>query len=329
MKVQNKPFINTKGGRCMIESIISIDLFIDEKLELKKNRLSPLQPNGDEKRMCIVTGIHGDELEGQYVCYRLIKTLKANPELLTGIVDIYPALNPLGIDSISRGIPMFDMDMNRIFPGSENGAVAESIAACVLSDIQGSSMCIDVHSSNIFLREVPQVRMSETASTELLPFGQLLNVDFIWINPKEQVHHATLAHSLNNLGVPTMVVEMGVGMRITKEYGDLLVEGILAIMKHLGIWKGSPNLTKSPKVIHDRDIKLISSVYSGIFMPCSNHDTYVTEGALLGEVLDIINGEVLETINAPCDGLILSLREYPVVYTGSLLVRILGGESLE
>jgi len=310
----------------MIESIISLDLFIDEKLEIKKNRLLPVQPTGDEKRMSIVTGIHGDELEGQYVCYQLIKILKANPELLTGIVDLYPALNPLGIDSISRGIPMFDMDMNRIFPGSEHGAVAESIAACVLNDMSGSNMCIDVHSSNIFLREVPQVRMSESAAKDLLSFSQLLNVDFIWINPKEQVHHATLAHSLNSLGVPTMVVEMGVGMRITKEYGDLLVQGILALMKNLGIWQGEVTLTKDPKIIHDRDIQLISSNYSGIFMPSSNHDTYVKEGTLIGEVLDIINGEVLETICAPCDGLILSLREYPVVYTGSLLVRILGGE---
>ena len=31
---------------------------------------------------------------------------------LKGIVEIYPALNPLGVDSISRGIPMFDLDMN-------------------------------------------------------------------------------------------------------------------------------------------------------------------------------------------------------------------------
>lgn len=310
----------------MIESIISLDLFIDEKLEIKKNRLLPLQPRGDEKRMCIVTGIHGDELEGQYVCYQLVKILKENPDRLTGIVDLYPALNPLGIDSISRGIPMFDMDMNRIFPGSENGAVAESIAACVLNDIQGSSVCVDVHSSNIFLREVPQVRMSESASEHLLPYSQLLNVDFIWINPKEQVHHATLSHSLNQLGVPTMVVEMGVGMRITKEYGDLLVQGILALMKEIGIWQGNVALTKEPKIIHDRDIQLISSTYSGIFMPNSSHDTYVKKGTVLGEVLDVINGEVRETIYAPCDGLILSLREYPVVYTGSLLVRILGGE---
>ena len=85
----------------------------------------PEKLTGNEKRICIVTGTHGDELEGQYVCYELNRIIKNNMNKLKGIVDIYPALNPLGIDSIQRGIPMFDLDMNRIFPGNENGAMAD------------------------------------------------------------------------------------------------------------------------------------------------------------------------------------------------------------
>ena len=43
------------------------------------------------------------------------------------------------------------------------------------------------------------------------------------------VLEATLAYSLNALDTPTLVVEMGVGMRITKSYGDQLVDGILNV----------------------------------------------------------------------------------------------------
>ena len=91
--------------------------------------MQPKHLAGDEKRVCIVTGTHGDELEGQYVCYELNRILQEHSDCLKGIVEIYPALNPLGVDSISRGIPMFDLDMNRIFPGDENGAVAEHDAS--------------------------------------------------------------------------------------------------------------------------------------------------------------------------------------------------------
>ncbi|HEX9026249.1 MAG TPA: hypothetical protein VF839_07275 [Clostridium sp.] len=47
-------------------------------------------------------------------------------------------------------MPTFDLDMNRIFLGSESGAMAEHVAAKIIEDIDGADMCIDLHSSNIF-----------------------------------------------------------------------------------------------------------------------------------------------------------------------------------
>lgn len=316
----------------MIKTILSLDLNVDEKLEIKKNELSPLHTDGTEKRISIVTGIHGDELEGQYVCYQLVKRIQSQLHLLKGIIDIYPALNPLGIDSISRGIPMYDMDMNRIFPGSQNGAVAEYVAAKILDDIAGSNLCIDVHSSNIFIRELPQVRMNKASADTLIPYGQHLNVDLLWVNPKEQVHHATLSHSLNALGVPTLVVEMGVGMKITTSYGDLLVDGIFNLLIDLGIWLGNAAdhpLKKTPRIIDDKDIHAIYANQAGVFLPNTPHGSYVKASEHLGDIIDPLHGTVIEQFYAPSNGQIISLREYPVVFTGSLLYRLLGGESHE
>ena len=52
---------------------------------------------------------------------------------------------------------MNDLDMNRVFPGNDSGAMAEYIAYNIIQDIIGSDMCVDVHSSNIFIKEAPQV----------------------------------------------------------------------------------------------------------------------------------------------------------------------------
>ena len=109
----------------MIENVVSIKLPVDEELRIRKNRIAPEGLGEDAKRICIVTGTHGDELEGQYICYRIGSILQEHPDMLDGTVEIYPALNPLGIDSITRGIPNFDLDMNRIFPGDPMGSMAE------------------------------------------------------------------------------------------------------------------------------------------------------------------------------------------------------------
>ena len=165
----------------MIETVVSADLPIDEKLIIQKNRLQPKELTGKEKRISIVTGLYGDELDGQYICYELIRRLSANRKYLKGIVDIFPACNPLGLASTTRGVPMFELDMNRIFPGSEKGTTIEYVAARLIDEIIGSDLCIDIHSSNIFLMETPQVRISEVTAEKLVPIAKKINADFVWV----------------------------------------------------------------------------------------------------------------------------------------------------
>lgn len=309
----------------MLKTVVSVGLAVDEKLIIKKNRLAPENITGQEKRICIVTGLHGDELEGQYVCYRLVKEIQENIGDLNGIVDIYPSLNPLGIDSVHRGMPTFDLDMNRIFPGSESGAMAEHVAAKIIEDIDGADMCIDLHASNIFLREVPQVRVSEHIQDKLVPYAKLLNMDFIWVHPEATVLESTLTYSLNSNNVPTLLVEMGVGMRITKEYGDQLVDGIFNLMKELNIWKGKVNSIREPIISTEKEVNFVNAKASGIFMPCVKHLDEIKKGEMIGEIFNSLTGDIEEKVISPCNGVVFTLREYPVVYEGSLIARVLGG----
>ena len=308
----------------MIQTVVSVGFPVDETLNIKKNRLTPETGlSGGEKRISIVTGTHGDELEGQFVCYELQRRIRQQPQCLTGIVDVYPALNPLGIDSITRGIPGFDLDMNRISPGAEDGSMPEYIAAKIVEDLSGSDMVIDIHASNIFLREIPQVRINTLSRDALVPYARKLNVDYIWIHSAATVLESTLAYSLNSIGTPTLVVEMGVGMRITKEYGNQLVDGIFALMKELGIWSGETITPKEPIISEDGEVSFINAAASGVFVPAVEHWKDVKRGQHIGDILNPLTGEIAQRITAETDGIVFTLREYPIVSEGSLIARIL------
>ena len=247
----------------MIKTVESLSFPIEEQFVIRKNRILPpgydkacseagtRSGNGSEedaqlgdlKRLSIVTGIHGDELEGQYVCYEVARRIRENIQCLNGIVDIYPAINPLGIDSIERGVPGFDLDMNRIFPGNKDGSMVEHAAAGVVQDLSGSDMVIDIHASNLYLTEIPQARISELFEDRLVPYAEQMGLDFIWVHSASTVLEATLAHSLNSIGTPTIVVEMGIGLRLTQAYGRQLTDGIFSLMEYMGMW--DPGKTKS------------------------------------------------------------------------------------
>lgn len=307
----------------MIETITKIALPADEELCIKKNRLIP-DKGGNGKRISIVTGIHGDELEGQYVCYEVNQRINKNKNMLTGTVDIYPAMNPLGIDSITRSIPSFDMDMNRLFPGSSDGSMIEYIASGIINDVSGSDLCIDIHASNIYLTEIPQIRINELHKDQLLPMAAGLNCDLVWIHSNATVLQSTFAYSLNSTGTPTLVVEMGVGMRITKSIGKQLTDGIFYIMKKLGIWQGEVSSVRKPMVsMQDDDVAFLNASHSGIFIQTASHGSYIKAGSEIGRIIAPLSGSIRSKVVSPVNGVLFTIREYPVVDQGSLVARVL------
>ena len=312
----------------MIKTIVKTELPLDENLLVRKNVIR----NGKgRKRLCIVTGTHGDELEGQMVCYEMARLLQAGIDNLDGTVEIWPALNPLGIDTLQRGVPNFDLDMNRIFPGNEHGTMAEQTAYRICRDLKGADMVLDIHSSNLYLREAPQVRINVLNEQTLVPQARHLGVDFIWVHDAATVLEATLAHSLNSTGTPCLVVEMGVGQRINNRMCRRLVSGIFNLMKEMGMWNGDvPQSAASVSagdgfasiVCKGDRVTFLNAQCSGLFLTDLRTGKIVTEGQTIGQIVNPLTGQVLSEVVSPVDGFLFTIRAYPIVCEGSLMARI-------
>lgn len=305
----------------MIKTIVSSELPIDERFMIKKNVITG---GTGKKRVCIVTGTHGDELEGQMVCYDICRIMQEQNRCLDGRVEVYPALNPLGIDTIQRGIPNFDLDMNRIFPGDKNGTMAEQAAYTIVEDLRGADLVIDIHSSNLYLRETPQVRINVLDEEKLVPMAVKLNLDFVWIHDAATVLESTLAHSLNSTGTPCLVVEMGVGQRINHKMCHRLVNGIINLMASMGMWKGELDDEAHPEPIVCKGDKVtfLNAQTSGVFLTELKCGTVVAAGEQIGEIVEPLTGRVLSRVVAPAEGFMFTIRAYPIVYEGSLMARI-------
>lgn len=320
----------TAGLRVTQSVISSFEMGAGERLAILRSRFAPAGMDAEEAiaagtpRLCLVSGIHGDELEGQYLCYEVARRIREHPEYLAGVVDIYPALNPLGVGAISRGIPQFDLDMNRIFPGNNAASPYEAMAADAVASLIGATLVVDAHASNIYLREIPQIRVNEITRDRLLPWALASNVDFVWVHADATVLRGTLAYSLNDRDTPTLVLEMGVGMRITQTYGKQLADGFLNLMRRAGVWTGPVAPVRTPIVSTDGQVSFLNAGAAGLFVPVAAHDHRVRKGQIVGNILDPADGTVLQELRSPVDGLLFTLREYPIVYPGSLIARVLG-----
>jgi uncharacterized protein len=309
-----------------IETFFTIAMPFREQMELRRTVFK----GGNGPRAAVLAGIHGDELEGLYVCHRLAAWLeqvqRTNPAALLGTVELYPALNTLGLDTLTRGLPVFDTDLNRAFPGSDSGPLPKRLADAIMKELSGAALVVDIHASNIYLREIPQVRINQQFEDQLVPIARWMNLDMIWLHSASTVLETTVAHSLNSSGIHCLVVEMGVGMRITPDYCDQLVAGILSAWQQSGILAPElplPETTHTALIADDSNVHYLNAQTSGLFVPTTSHWTDLHQGQLLGTIVSPFSGCILSEVRSPVDGILFTLREYPLVYEGSLMARVM------
>jgi len=112
--------------------------------------------NGEGASVLLLGGIHGDEYEAQIVLRRLAERL--TPADVTGRVIIIPSLNFPAAQKGKRLSPFDGQNMNRCFPGKEDGTPTERLCAFVTKKLfPAVDLLIDVHAGGGDVSVVPMV----------------------------------------------------------------------------------------------------------------------------------------------------------------------------
>lgn len=316
-----------------ITTIASVAMPIAEAWRIKRCRYAPeTAPIG---RLCIATGIHGDEMMGQLIVFGIARRIMSQPECLRGVVDIYPMLNPLGLDCGTRMVPSTsELDMNRAFPGRPDGTALESVCWHILNDMKDADLVLDIHASAQNKSELYEVRLDASpilSAQTLIAQSRALCPQMIWAYPESNMYSGSLTATLCAQGTPALIIEADERHRRPQEIAERIVEGILCKMKDMGLWTGDCALTPPPAhaipcAYTRADIRVVTCERPGIFVPEERLGANVVEGELLGTVIDSLEGKVLEEVYAPVSGLVFSQCSYCAVYPGTLIARILKKE---
>lgn len=308
------------------QCILSVKSPLGPPIEIVKH-VFPAQSN--KPRVSFVSGLHGDELEGLYICHRLTQYLKeleaTHPDAIHGEINIYPAVDPQALENSTRLWPFFSLDINRTFGPGQSPSLAVETSQTLLDDLKLSSdIVIDFHSSNLHLMELPQIRIIKDFEKKLLPLAKKSNVDLIWVHPNADIFESTLGFNLNRTKIPTLVIETGICHRIHPERGDQIFDGMLNLLNYTGtlnIPLPTENI-KEPKQVQPDHVAMVQASHSGLFINQVKIGQILEKGENLGKLIDPVTGNVLEEIKTPCSGLLFTLREHPLTHKGSPLVRI-------
>jgi predicted deacylase len=311
------------------KKIVSFQSPIGGSIDITKHTFSPVD-SSPAIRISFVSGLHGDELEGVYISSCLIAYLRrlqdAQPNAFRGEVNVYPAVNPSAINSGARLWPYFSSDMNRTLGKKKSNNIPDQASNALMKDlVSGSDLVIDIHSSNLHLRESPQIRIIKDFADKLTPLAELCGVNLIWVHPMADLFESTLSYNLNHQKIPTLVVESGICLRINQKNCDQVLKGFINLLLKTGTLdlddKSEPAIA-IPKIAQPGQVFQAHSRHGGIFVNEGKLGRIVEKNEPLGQIVNPVQGEILEDVKSPEKGLLFTIREQPLTYEGSLLARV-------
>lgn len=269
----------------MDQIVVDLGLSVHERWELHKNHIAPLPCNDGGKRLCVVTGIHGDELEGQYVAFLLNQELQRHPEYLRGTVDIYPAMDPLGINTIQRGVPLFDLDMNRIFPGYMQGGTIQRIAGALFDAVKG--YCYGIHFASFYLPGdfVPHVRIMDTGY-QTSSLDNLFGLPYVVMRTLKPIDTTPLNYIWQIWELNAFSIYTRKTAHIDEESAAQAVSAVLRYLSRVGVVKYTCHSGYLSTLINENDLATVLTPAGDIFRALRVPGQEVEYGDTIGEILD-------------------------------------------
>ena len=194
------------------------------------------------KRVILTSGVHGDEMSSIHTVQTVMNKLDAAQ--MSGTVMAVTDVSRPALETMQRRWPIQGqglelINMNREWPGNENGLTAPSRHAGLLFNRllrPNADAAIDFHTGttgfaltafNIGETARPEVK----AMLDLYPVGQILDM------PKH-AYPTTLHNALIDVGIPAFAPEIGAARLLNPEMIELFVEGTMNVLKHHGIIAG-------------------------------------------------------------------------------------------
>jgi predicted deacylase len=277
------------------------------------------------KRVVLTSGVHGDEMSPVHMIQTVMSQL--DPAQMSGTVLAVPDVSRPALEGMARRWPNSArgtdlIDINREWPGNENGASAPSRHAGLLFnrllrpnadyalDIHTGTTGFDATGFNLARMELPEVR----AMAELFPIDQIFD------NP---AYPTLLANAYINVGIPAITPEIGASRILDLGMIPLFVEGTMNVLKHHGIIAGAVGRTGKD---------------TNIFIGNSGHTVLATHGGfveLLVKLKDKVEvgqklaiqrntfGEVVAEYTSEVAGEVLGRRSDATAEPGVPLIAIL------
>jgi predicted deacylase len=261
----------------------------------------------------LLAGIHGDETNGVGIIREIINLGINKPK--NGTIICIPVFNIFGYLIQTREFPD-GRDLNRMFPGTQNGSLASQFAYQFTKEIAPFvDYVIDFHTGGGERDNISQIRCNKD-DIKALELAKIFNPPMIVFSNNIT---KSLRETLHKMGKTVLLFEGGKSKELNPEIINEGVNGTKNVLIHLGLIDGEIVVREAPVFVNKA--KWLRASHSGMFKISVENGSFVKKKEVLGVIQDPF-GEFKKKIYAPFNCHIFCINKTPIVNKGDALFHL-------
>lgn len=281
-----------------------------------------------EKTLAIVGAMRGDEMQQQYIASRLVselQQLEKNGQIAEGLsISVIPSVNPFSMNIERRFWALDNTDINRMFPGYDQGETTQRIAAGVFEFIQDFKYGIQLASYYLPGNFVPHVRVIDTGTgfTDI-SLGRLFGFPFVSTRKPAPFDTVLLNYNWQIWDTQAFSLYAGTTDTIDPVTAQQAIDGVLRFLSSMGIVNGLDMGPGMESQILDEDLcQVVQASHAGILVDVVNAGHTVAKGQVIARIMHPYDGSLVAEVLSPCSGMVFFSRNKSITYQNTVLFRI-------
>lgn len=282
-----------------------------------------------EEAVCIVGSMRGNEVQQLYCCSGLVKKLKGMEEAgkLTPRkkILVIPCVNPYSVNIQKRFWTVDNTDINRMFPGYDLGETTQRIADGVFQVLSGYRFGIQFTSFYMPGEFMPHVRMMDTGFEDA-ELAKQFGMPYVVLRKVRPYDTTTLNYNWQIWETQAFSMYTTTTTRLDQKSAKEAMRGILTFLQKQGIVEYQGHDGYLSKVVNDVDMVSVRTTGAGLFDPIVSVGEKVEQGQTLAYLVDACEGDVIETLRAPVDGIVFFMHGDALTYADTAVFKLVKQE---
>jgi len=287
------------------------------------------------KALCVVGSMRGDELQQQYIGSRLVallRTAEAEGRIPADVsISVIPSANPFSINIEKRFWALDNTDINRMFPGYDQGETTQRIAAGLFEFIKDFEFGIQLASYYLPGRFLPHVRMMHTGFEDV-DDARYFGFPYVTVHKPEPFDTVLLNYNWQIWETHAYSLYAGTTDVIDPEAARQSIDAVCRFMSCKGLADmpvGEGTTAQSDAemtavtVLDDSRFLSIQAPHAGLLLVDVEPGQQVEAGQVIARIMHPYEGTLVAEIQSPVAATVFFARNKSITFQNTLLFRLI------